>query len=238
MYRNGADITSILATYFNLPYILSSSTLFGYFFNALLLLSGIFLFIKPINKITAILFAFLYLIQFVVINIQLHHNIAYQLIFVVMLFSFCTNKNENFSILWQCVRYYCCLCYSIAFFQKIRFGVVTDFNAGYIFFQKNAIEYIYHNNTSTAAIYKWLMQYPTLINIGTLFIFCLEGFFIIGFFTKKFDKALMLCATIIFVAIYFFMDVFFIEMYIAVLLSLLSTKNWSYFSEKIKRIIH
>ncbi len=111
------------------------------------------------------------------------------------------------------MRYYICYIYTMSFIWKVFLGNAFWYlDQGIISTKYNLVEYIYHNpGSAITSIYKFFVTHPQILNAGNTFIILLEGLMVIGFFTRRCDRYLLLLPIIIHVSTYFFSDVFFIE---------------------------
>ena len=116
--------------------------------------------------------------------------------------------------MWEGMRYYICYIYVMSFIWKLWISNSFFYwNQGIGSVKLNLAEYIYHYpGTLMSSIFTFFIAHPYLLNMGNTFIFLLEGTMIIGFFTKRFDRILLLLPVVIHLCTYIFADVFFIEM--------------------------
>jgi hypothetical protein len=232
IFRTDADFSFWAVKVFGIAELLLSNTTAAVTFTTLFIGSGLLLLIYTKKTVFAWVFAICYFIYSILLNIYACHSMHYMAGFSIILFAFCARKNEQFFLSWELMRYYVCFIYSMVFLLKIINGAFFDWDSGYVYFQANITEYLYHNPSGIlASIYRWFLLHPFVVNVGAKFIFLLEGIFVIGFFTKKFDKLLILCAILIFLSTYFFIDVFFAELTVAVICPLIGTRFWM----KLKR---
>lgn len=202
-------------------------------FTAALLLSCILAIIFPRKRGYIISFSILYLMFTIASNMYLCHSLHYYGMMTWIAVAFWSKKDEIFELLWEGMRYYACWIYGSAFVWKFINGVFFQWNAGVLSFKNNLTEYLYYNpDTAVAHIYYYFLQHSFWLNIGHKFVFLLEGSFIIGFFTKKFDKYLIASGLMIFMSIYFFSDVFFAELQI-LLLTFLPVTVWRSLNNKL-----
>ncbi|MEO6330037.1 MAG: hypothetical protein ABIO55_13965, partial [Ginsengibacter sp.] len=133
---------------------------------------------------------------------------------------------------------YICYIYVMSFIWKI--GINNSFfywNQGVGSAKINLAEYIYHNPDSyMSSIFNFFLAHPLLLNTGNTFIFLLEGLMVIGFFTKKYDRLLMVFPMIIHLGTYIFADVFFIEM-LVLIFAFFTKKNTAVIGRKIPLIL-
>lgn len=181
----------------------------------------------PRKTVFIIPFTLLYFLLAIASNIYLTHSAHYLGCMVWLTVAFWAVKDDNFNLMWEGVRYYACWIYASAFVWKLVNGAFFQWDAGILTFKSNLAQYLYQNPaTPTAHLYYYLLQYPFIFNFGHKIIMLVEGVFILGFFTKKYDTLLILSAATIFLSTYLFSDVFFAEL-LAVILPLLPASVWS-----------
>jgi hypothetical protein len=201
-------------------------------FNIALLAVGVLLCIFPRKRVLAALYALLYLLSAIVFNIYIGHGTNYQAGFAVILIAFCAGTDDDFSLWWRTMRYYSCFIYTVCFCWKVAHGAFFNWDHGIASMENNLAEYLTHYpDTAMSHIYYWFLQHPFLVNFGDKIVFLAEGVFAIGFFTRRYDRWLIASACFIFISIYLFADVFFIELLFALVFTLLSVKDW----EKLSR---
>ena len=189
---------------------------------ALCLLSILF----PKKRVFIVPFTLLYFLLAVASNIYLCHSAHYLGCMVWLPIAFWAAKDENFDLLWEGMRYYACWIYASAFLWKVVNGAFFQWDAGILTFKMNLAEYLYHNpDTVMAHIYYYLLPHPFIFNLGHKIVTLAEGVFLIGFFTKKYDAALIIWAFFIFISIYCFSDVFFAEL-LVLIIPLMPERTW------------
>ncbi|PZF73771.1 hypothetical protein DN068_05365 [Taibaiella soli] len=209
-----------------IPDLITGNKTAGIVFSILLFLTGILSFRFPTKRICTLSYAVLYLVYAITFNIYLCHGSNYQAGFAVILFAFAAGTDDNFSLWWRTMRYYACFIYATCFIWKIAHGAIWDWNHGLDCMKLNLAEYLYHYpQTFMSGIYVWFIQHPALVNIGDKLVFIAEGTFLLGFFTKKYDRLLIFSAVFIFLSIYLFADVFFLELLI-IALPFITAQYW------------
>jgi hypothetical protein len=230
IFKNDADFSYWALKVFGIADLLISNSLAAIAFTIIFIGSGLLLLFFTRKKIFAWIFAISYFIYSILINLYACHSMHYMSGFSIILFAFCAKRDEQFFLSWELMRYYICFMYSMVFLMKLINGAFVDWDSGYVFFQGNITEYLYHNpNTFLSTIYQWFLLHPFIVNLGAKFIYLLEGVFLIGFFTKRFDSFLIIAAVLIFLSTYFFVDVFFAELLFAIICPLLGNRFWMKF---------
>lgn len=165
------------------------------------------------------IFSILLLLYTIIINAILTHNVHYLSLLLVVSVVFWTNKVIRFHLLWEAARFYICYYYGSAFLYKIYYGAFTDWDLQLTHIKLNRLHTIIeYPNAIFSEILQFFFHHPNFTLIGEKIVYLLEGTFIIGFFTKRYDKFLQFAAFVIFISTYVFVDVFFIESFIIILL--------------------
>lgn len=206
------DFTYWLYKFSHLSDVIIKNEAGTYVFDILLFSTCIMSIFFPVKRIFIICFSLLFIIYALSYYMYIVHHAHPLSIMMLITLPFWAAKKEHWKLLWEGMRYYICFIYTASFIWKIMFGSFFFWNNGVTSAKYNFAEYIYHNpNSIMSSVLKYFISHPVFLNIGNTFIILLEGLMVIGFFTKRFDKYLMLLPIIIHVATYFFADVFFIE---------------------------
>ena len=209
-----------------LAYLIAQNHVTASLFTGLLFTSGILAFIFPLQRRFTIPFTLLFFLLALNFNFYLTHNSHYLAGALWLLFALWPRKDEHFAWLWDGLRYYTCWVYAAAFIWKIIHGSFFQWDAGMISSRENLIGYLYQNpDTITAHFYYWMFDHPALVNIGHKIVCCAEGLFLLGFFTRRFDKMLIGCIIFIHLSTYLFADVFFAEL-MMLAFTLISVPCW------------
>ena len=203
-------------------------------FDTILFASCVLVILFPLKRLFAISFSIFLLTYAVSYNISIVHHAHPLSLTIIITLPFWVKRSTDWKLMWEGMRYYVCFVYTSSFIWKTLLG--TSFfvwNNGVTSAKLNLAEYMYHNpNSFSAGIMKYFISHPELLNTGHVLIILLEGFMVIGFFTKKYDKYLILLPVIIHVTTYFFSDVFFIEMLVG-LFAFLNTRQINWLSTKV-----
>ena len=201
-----------------LAYIVGQDPISSKIFTCTLFTTGILSFVFPLQRRFTVPFTLFFFLLSLNFNFFLTHNSHYLAGFVWMLFVLWPTKDEHFAALWDGLRYFACWIYGIAFVWKLVHGAFFQWDAGLLSARENMAGYLYQNPaTITANLYYWMMDNPVTLNLGHKIVCLLEGAFIIGFFTKKFDKKLIVFMLLIHISTFLFADVFFLELMILAL---------------------
>lgn len=212
--------------YFGLREILYQSYIGGLIFSILIVVFNVLAIIYTKNRWFIAVFAILFFIYALGYNIHLTHS-SHTFSGVILLpFCFLFINKSNFDLFWEAYRYYVCWIYLSAFLMKLYFGAFFQFNFGELTFKENIAWLMYmYPESWRVALSSFFIRNPFLLIIGYYIMIPLEGFFGLGFFTKKMDKYFLLLIPFIHLVFYFFIDVVFFEQ---ILLSVLfiSSSQW------------
>lgn len=195
-----------------IPEFFTSSYYIALSFDILLLISSLLGFLFPLKRIFIVFYLALYFIYFVCINtFGAHHSHAgVGLLLAPIPFLFKTDK--TFSFMWQALRYYTLYIYPSSFLWKLFRGTWLHWEQGVLILKKNITPYLFYNNhTMLSKFYWWLLQNPSLVNTLFAIGFILEGIFIVGFFTKRFDKFLFFFSFILVAGFWLLADALFFQ---------------------------
>ncbi|MEO6454370.1 MAG: hypothetical protein ABIN97_09875 [Ginsengibacter sp.] len=212
------DLTYWVYKFLKIPELIVYNQKAAILFDAFLFLTCGLSIIFPLKRIFIIVFSLLFFIYAVTYNTFIVHHSHPLSVMMLITFPFWFKKDKIWNLAWEGMRYYICYIYVMSFIWKIWINNSFFYwNQGIASLKINLAEYIYHNPGSfMSVLFKFLIAHPVLVNIGNTFIFLSEGLMIIGFFTKKYDRLLILLPIIIHVCTYVFADVFFIEMLVLI----------------------
>jgi hypothetical protein len=217
-------------------YIITHSKIVAIVFTLLLFFVPIVLFIKINSKFWSILFIILNFVYNLIYTTHINYALHYLEGFVILSLIFLTYTNVKFNLVWQGLRLFICLTYFIAFVWKFVNGAFFQIDYGEAVFKKNLATYMFLNPDSyMTSIYYYFLQHPLLLNLGTYVCFLMEGVLIIGLFTKKYDKYLIINILLLHHLLYLFVDTLFIEWYIFIL-PFLTPAFWNKMEHKINKI--
>lgn len=195
-------------------------------FSLSLLLLPLFCFLQSKRRWPFILFSFVFFIYTLFNNLYVTHQQHYLHFAWLITIPFMASA-KGFDLLWQGARYYACWFYSMAFLLKVINGGFFQEGFGEITIKTQMASYIFaHPNALQTHLYTWLLQHPFWLNASAKFTFLLEGVFMIGFFTREYDKWLVLAGFLIFAFTAFSADVFFIEQFGAIAITFTSPALW------------
>ncbi len=218
LFLSSLDITYWLYQFLRIPGFIIYNHAGAVLFDACLLIFCMLAIVFPLKKNFIIIFSFLFFIYAITYNTYIVHHAHPLTIMMLITVPFWFKKYNIWKLMWEGIRYYVCYIYVMSFVWKLWINDSFFYwNQGIGSVKMNLVEYLYHYpGTIMSSFLKFFIAHPYLLNIGNTFIFLLEGLMVVGFFTKKYDRLLMLLPIIIHVCTYIFADVFFIEMLILI----------------------
>ena len=206
------DPTFWLVHILKIPGFISSNFYVAWFWDIVLFASCTGVIIFPQKKWLLAVFIVFYFVYYIIFNSYGLHHTHSLIPFLITPLAFLFTK-KSFSFAWQGLRYFLLFSYSAAFLWKFfRFSWLQS-SQGILIVKKNLTPYLFFNpNTFMAEIYWWFLNHPFLTETIFLAGFILEGVFIIGFFTRKYDKALFIISLLLPLGFWFLADAVFYEM--------------------------
>ncbi|MGG9971889.1 hypothetical protein ACQ33O_08870 [Ferruginibacter sp. SUN002] len=207
------DYTYWLVHYTGIPDLLASNKIAGLLFDASVTFSALFLFLFPLKRYFAISFTLLYFLYIICYNSYAMHHAHPMNGILILSIAFWPKKTSTFKIIWEGVRYMIIFIYADAFLWKLFSGAIFNPEQGMANIKENIGWIMLGDNIPVfnKDFYAFFLRNNSIVQVGYICTILLEGFVIIGFFTKKFDKYLFWCPIIIHVVNYFFIDVCFLE---------------------------
>jgi len=199
----------------NIPQWISSNRWAAVLFDVLLFGTAIgsFFFIK--KRIFPILFGLLYAVYFVSYNsFGAHHTHCMVGILLISIPSW-FKREQTFWLLWEGLRYFTLWIYSSAFLWKLFRGSLFNYEQGVAnFMNENATHLALNSDGWMSGIYTFFIAHPGLSFAVSTAAILMEGLFIIGFFTKKYDLLWFVLPIIFHTMTYLFIHVMFYELLI------------------------
>jgi hypothetical protein len=168
-----------------------------------------------------VLITFYYMAQ----NITAGHHFHSLVGMVFLSFAFCVGE-KRFEFVWEAVRYYTLFIFvSAAFWKIVRGNIFDPFHMLNILRSQHA-QFLWEQPAAIhAQIIRWLMQFPGFCQ-GILWSgVCVQLVFAIGFFTKKYDRLLLILMVLFVIVNYGVMRIVSFELLILGL-TLLSDRYW------------
>lgn len=206
------DITYWIFHLLKIPDFITHNYFAASCFDSLLFITCILSFLFPGRRIFITSFFILYFTYYIIFNsysTQHTHSKAGMLLATIPFMV----PDKMFYYLWEATRYFTLFIYTDAFLWKLlRFSIFKK-DHGSLVIKKNFAGFLYYNSNSYLAnSFKWLLEHPVIIQTIFLAGFMLEGCFIIGFFTKRFDKYLFVISILLPVGFLYLSDAFFFEL--------------------------
>lgn len=154
-----------------------------------------------------------YFIYFILFNSYGGHHTNPKIGCLLLPLPFLLRNDKSFGFGWEAMRYFVLFAMSSAFAWKLLRGSWWQPDQGMLIMQKNLVAYLYFNpDTWLAGLSRWFLQHPALVNglfvLGVL----LEGIFLLGFFTRKYDHWLLLTGILLLLGFWFMAHAVFFEM--------------------------
>jgi len=174
---------------------------------------GSFFFTK--KRIFPILFGLLYFVYFVSYNSFGAHHTHCMVGILLISIPFWFRNEKTFDLLWEGLRYFTLWVYSSAFLWKLFRGSLFNYEQGVAnFMNENAAHIALNPDAWMNNIYAFFIAHPGLSFIVSTGAILVEGLFIIGFFTKKYDWWWFVLPIIFHTMTYLFIHVMFYELLI------------------------
>lgn len=197
-----------------IPETITSHIYLAWFWDGMLFITCGLVIIFPGNKWLIVSFIIFYFVYYIIFNsFGTHHThslVPFLIAPVVFLFS-----KKSFLFAWHGLRYFFLFSYSAAFLWKFFRFSWLQVDQGNLIIKKNLTPYLFFNShTYLADFYFWFLQNPGIVYVIYLAGFILEGLFIVGFFTRKFDRYLFVISLLLPLGFWFMADAMFYEMII------------------------
>lgn len=177
----------------------------------LLLLIALAKIARPQWMLPNYVFAPLFTLYFTTFNsVQTHH--AHDMLgFFFLGWGLVFARSSYFPFVWKALRYYFCFAMLSAALWKIGRGSVFEIEQMSRILQQQHLHLLqYPDSHPLSSLYAWLIEHPTwswsLLLFGTF----LELLFVIGFFTKRYDRLLLVALLLFFAGDYLLLNLSFI----------------------------
>lgn len=209
------DLTYWLLHLLAVPEWITGNTIVARLLDHLLLVSALLGILLPAKRLNMVLFLLLYFLYFIIYNTYGMHHTSNKVGILVIAIPFLVKDIRSFNLLWQALRYFLLFVFSCAFLWKFLRWSWLQPDQGLLIMKKNLADYLYFNpETWLAYLSRWFLQHPTLVNGLFIAGVVLEGVFIIGFFTRKYDHWLLLMGILLLLGFWFMAHAVFFEMLI------------------------
>lgn len=216
IYKTESDLAYWVYHILGVGKIIVQNRLGGLLFDSLLVSLCLTSIAYPSQRVTVIAFSVVYPLYFLSYNAFVTHHTGTMDGILLINFAFWAVKPSTFKLTWEALRYYNLAIYSMAFFWKIFIGgSVFHLAQSEAIVKENLVLYLYLNpETSFAHVIHWFLRHPVVLYFGYSFCIGIQGFMILGFFTRRYDRLLCLLTVMFHVATYFFVDVCYFELLI------------------------
>ena len=207
------DLTYWFFHLIRLPEIITGHPVIARCFDGLLFFSCLLCLLKPEGRRWILIFFILYLVYFIIFNSYGLHHTHSKIGILLLPVPFMMTDEKGFLLLWKGLRYYTCFIYASAFLWKLFRGTWLYSQQGVLIIKRNLAPYLYfHPRSGLSKVYYWLISHAAIPDILLKMGFILEGLFIIGFFTRRFDKYLFLLAILLPLGFLLMADALFFEL--------------------------
>ena len=195
-------------------------------FDVLLIGTALGSFVFTRYRIFPILFTLLYVVYFVSYNSYGAHHTHCMVGVLLIGVPFWFRHQKTYELLWEGLRYFALWVYASAFLWKLLRGSWFNFEQGAaVFMNENATHIALNPDAWMTGVYAFFITHPLLSFLANFVVVSIEGLFIIGFFTKKYDWAWIILPVIFHTMTYLFVHVMFYELLILNLAFLPIKKN-------------
>lgn len=209
------DVTYWVMHYLQLPEIITGQFWIACLFDTALFASCILALMYPEKRLYIWSFIILYFIYFITFNTFGAHHTNHKIGFLLIAIPFVVADYKSFNFLWQGLRYFLLFAYADAFLWKFFRLAWLQTDQGLLIMKKNVAAFLYFEpNALQAGLFRWLLQHPAWVNGGYIAGMIMEGLFIVGFFTKKFDQYLFVLAILLPIGFWLIADAYFFELII------------------------
>ena len=209
------DLTYWVMHFLQLPEIITGNFWLACIFDLALFTFCILCYLYPEKRWCIWSFITLYFIYFITFNTFGAHHTNHKIGFLLIAIPFTVSNYKSFNFLWQGLRYFLLFAYTDAFLWKLFRLSWLHPDQGMLIMKKNQAAFLYFEPTSMlAAVYRWLLLHPALVNGAFIAGTIIEGLFIVGFFTRKYDPILLFLSILLPVGFWFTADAYFFELLI------------------------
>ena len=208
------DVTYLLFNLSHLNNLLTANFFIAVCFNVFMYAGCIAAIIFPSKKIFILAFFILYFLYFLIYNDygahHIHSKVGILLIPIPFLFA-----DKDFLFVWNALRYYTLFIYADSFLWKLFRKSWANNRQGIAILKENIIPLLYaHPNYKAAGLYYYFLEHPAYADVLYKTGFVLEGLFIVGFFTKRFDAYLIIISVLLAAGFWYTADAFAFELLI------------------------
>ncbi len=190
------DVPKIIGAQFPLAY------------EIVLVSSCVVSFIWPKQNISCIIFFIGYFIYFILFNMMAGHH--YHMVGLTFMgFPFVFRSDKKFAYTFTFLRFVFCFVMFSAAAWKIYRGNLTHTDQLFSFMLTYHAENLLAGNASLqASIVAWLLPHKSLLHFLWVFMIALQAFYIVGLFTAKYDKWLLVNYILFFVGGWILLNIY------------------------------
>ncbi len=209
-----ADNTFWFILYTGIPQFLVKNFTISLLFDLSLFIVPVLCLIFNRTRIFPVLFSIIFFLYFITVsNFQAHHAHNLNGILMLSILFYCTPK--TFASVLYFFRYYVLFVMVSAALWKIFRGSVFHLDhMSNTFLLQHLYVLTDHPSSTYSTVIKYLMDHPILSHLIFIMGTLLEFVFLIGFFTKKYDKLLIILFCCFFIGDYAINQLPFFEFYI------------------------
>ncbi len=228
LIRTDIDLTYWLLHWTGIVELISQHYWAGITFNFLLFGFTMSAIVWSSKRVLAIATTLLFVIYVISLNsfMNWHYHNIITLLFLLL--PFCTKSIKQFSIYFAGARYALLYVYASAAIWKLSRGSV--FNSGQMqwLIEHNYVDRMAEKDFNPSFLEQLMismLDHPVLMDALLIVGIAMEAVFIVGFFTRKFDVALMLIGIIFHLFTTILVDVSFIQLWI-IFITLIPFQKW------------
>ena len=209
------DLTYWGMHWLGLPEFLTGHFAVACLFDVALFASCIGCLWEPEKRLYVWSFIVLYFIYFITFNTFGAHHTNHKIGLLLIAIPFTVTDYKSFNYLWQGLRYFLLFAWADAFLWKFFRLAWLHADQGILIMKKNVAAILYFEpNSWKADLYRWLLQHPGWVNGGYIFGVVMEAAFIVGFFTRKYDKYLFVLSILLPIGFWLIADAYFFQLMI------------------------
>jgi hypothetical protein len=207
------DLTYWVFHILKIPEFIVGHSVIALLFDIMLFTSCVACLYYPSRRFWIKLFFIFYFIYFIIFNSYGNHHTHSKIGVLLLPIPFMMADNTGFYLLWKGLRYYTCFIFASAFLWKLFRGSWLIANQGMLIMKRNMAPYLYYNpNSLLAEIYYFFFRHPWMADTIMKTGFLMEGLFLVGFFTFRFDKYLFILSILLPIGFLFVADALFFEL--------------------------
>lgn len=197
------------------PQFIAGSVVSALAFEIMLLLITMLCIIFPCNNYCSIFFTLFFAVYIVTKNSFVAHHEHGLNGPLIMSLLFWVKNNVRFLLLFKAFRYYVIFMFVSAAAWKITRGsVFLPGQLSEILKTQHLQQLVFYSKSMYSEIISWLIEYPAVSNLFLISGTLLQFSFIIGFFTYRLDRLLLILFFLFFLCDYFLMGLSFYQWYV------------------------